>query len=54
MFQSLAPGEYVDAGIIDCWSAVLNFEDRFKPATAVARVFLNTSIFVSFFYYYFL
>lgn len=47
MFQSLAPGSYIEAPVIDCWSGILNYEEKFKDQYSPRRVFLSTCIFVS-------
>ena len=48
MFQSLAPGTCIDAAVIDCWSALLNYEESKRKRSSISRVFLYTSVLVSF------
>ncbi|GJX36411.1 pentatricopeptide repeat-containing protein [Tanacetum coccineum] len=37
--ETLAPGLWIDANVIDCWGAILNYEERFRDAESKRRHF---------------
>ncbi|GKC72075.1 ankyrin repeat-containing protein ITN1-like protein, partial [Tanacetum coccineum] len=41
--ETLSPGLWLDANIIDCWGAILNYEERFRAADSKSRHFFPTS-----------
>ncbi|GJT56812.1 hypothetical protein Tco_0991866 [Tanacetum coccineum] len=40
--ETLAPGLWIDANVIDCWGAILNHEERFRVADSKSRHFFPT------------
>nr|GEV85559.1 ulp1 protease family, C-terminal catalytic domain-containing protein [Tanacetum cinerariifolium] len=40
--ETLAPGLWIDANVIDCWGAILNHEERFRDAKSKSRHFFPT------------
>ncbi|GJY14963.1 ulp1 protease family, C-terminal catalytic domain-containing protein [Tanacetum coccineum] len=40
--ETLAPGLWIDANVIDCWGAILNHEERFRVADSKTRHFFPT------------
>ncbi|GKC57059.1 hypothetical protein Tco_1084657 [Tanacetum coccineum] len=40
--ETLAPGLWIDANVVDCWSEVLNYEERFRKAGSLSRHFFPT------------
>lgn len=42
MFESLIPGSFLHVGVIDAWSCILNYEEKFKSHAAPNRVFCHT------------
>ncbi|GKA87556.1 ulp1 protease family, C-terminal catalytic domain-containing protein [Tanacetum coccineum] len=43
--ETLSPGLWLDANVIDCWGAILNYEERFRAADSKSRHFLDTYLF---------
>ncbi|GKB17252.1 ulp1 protease family, C-terminal catalytic domain-containing protein [Tanacetum coccineum] len=41
--ETLAPGLWIDANMVDCWGEVLNYEDRFRKVGSLSRHFFPTS-----------
>ncbi|GJU65133.1 ulp1 protease family, C-terminal catalytic domain-containing protein [Tanacetum coccineum] len=37
--ETLAPGLWIEANVVDCWGEVLNYEDRFRKAGSLSRHF---------------
>ncbi|GKB36921.1 ulp1 protease family, C-terminal catalytic domain-containing protein [Tanacetum coccineum] len=40
--ETLSPGLWLDANVIDCWGAILNYEERFRAADSKSRHFFPT------------
>ncbi|GKB08466.1 ulp1 protease family, C-terminal catalytic domain-containing protein [Tanacetum coccineum] len=40
--ETLAPGLWINANVIDCWGAILNHEERFRVADSKTRHFFPT------------
>ncbi|GJS63140.1 peptidase C48, SUMO/sentrin/Ubl1 [Tanacetum coccineum] len=40
--ETLAPGLWIDANVVDCWGEVLNYEERFRKAGSLSRHFFPT------------
>ena len=45
--ETLSPGLWLDANVIDCWGAILNYEERFRAADSKSRHFFPTGCIVS-------
>ena len=56
--ETLAPGLWLDANVIDCWGAILNHEESFKDVRSPTRHFFPTgcivSVFVNFYEFYYI
>ncbi|GKB43389.1 hypothetical protein Tco_0888331 [Tanacetum coccineum] len=44
--ETLAPGFWIDANVVACWSEVLNYEERFRKAGSLSRRFFPTGCIV--------
>ncbi|GJR15600.1 ulp1 protease family, C-terminal catalytic domain-containing protein [Tanacetum coccineum] len=40
--ETLAPGLWIDANVVDCWGEVLNYEERFRKVGSLSRHFFPT------------
>ena len=47
--ETLAPSLWVDSNVVDCWGAILNYEEQFKAESLPWRHFFPTGCLVSFF-----
>nr|GEV35027.1 hypothetical protein [Tanacetum cinerariifolium] len=43
--ETLAPGLWIDANVIDCWGAILNHEEKFRDAKSKLRHFFPPIVF---------
>ncbi|GJS74123.1 ulp1 protease family, C-terminal catalytic domain-containing protein [Tanacetum coccineum] len=40
--ETLSPGLWIDANVVDCWGEILNYEDRFRKDGSLSRHFFRT------------
>ncbi|GKA78263.1 hypothetical protein Tco_0784800 [Tanacetum coccineum] len=40
--ETLSPGLWIDANVVDCWGEILNYEDHFRKDGSLSRHFFRT------------
>lgn len=50
--ETLCPGIYIEASVVDIWSHLLNYQETFRRPDALRRKFFPTSVFVCIKFFY--